>query len=972
MNSSTSLAGRLSSRSAVALVAVLTATAIATSAESKNEAALQCVADTYISCYPVGDRGAKLKDSEQGANAGTTPTLKIKRNENQPIFLFDFKPVPKGATITEATLVVFSANNRPLNHIGYCSLHVDWAEGEGKWNDCEPPETKPNLKHKGACYIGPKGLDSRWREYESSDFSHAVTGNGGNATGVSLAKKTGDRFEISIDPYVAMAMMNDGQTLVIQDETGIFEGDLGNAFIISREGSKTKRPTLNVKWTDDKDATAPAFDGEVSTRPGLASGSIIIDLPRAGDDGVAGVALGYNVSIEGKPVTRVLIPRPARRHRAMLVNDLTPGATVAIIVEAFDEAGNIARIETTGKTQQAFVTKLEAPVKTGARVSSPKGKAQFSAFLADGLTMADPLTGEPIPGQMRSEWNSKKSLSLINAVRGEIVGLQVMIKANKAGQTLDGIRIQTTGFEPDKKTADAGGTAIPASAVEFFRAHFSKDGDQYMPDGLLELKTDETLSLPSQPGLDKQVLASVYIDIIIPKDIAPGTYSGDIIVERGKKEKMSLPLTLAVYDVVLPDRLSFVVEMNAYGTGDVNQYHAIHRLCHKHRLSYNVVPYSHTRPTDEKTNPELTGAGKDMRVSNWERFDRFYGPVLSGDLFKDLPRAGEPASHMYLPFHDSWPASLEATSQQPELWKGRVVPKQDDKGFTAWVNKLALSMPKVEDCFSPVWRDSNLSVAAAFKSHFEEKNWNKTQFQVFNNHKYYFSSGSLSLWTMDEPQYGKDFRALNFIYSIVYDAMKSPTINLTMRSDVSRPEWQGDRLDDAVGLSVISGSLDTHQRLINHRMETTGEELWWYGGSGKPSEDPASLPVLFFDKWSQRADGGMPVYTTFAGTNSWDATDSLRVVRFDDKNMPVATFRMKAYRRGQQDIELMNILASLDGFNRQHVATLVGELISTTKTLVRTNPDDPGSFKYEGLDEAKLRDVRERLIATIVKNQEKK
>ena len=538
------------SRTVALLAVILTASTTASAAASKNEAALQCVADTYISSYPVGDRGAKLKDSEQGANAGTTPTLKIKRNENQPIFLFDFKPVPKGATITEATLIVYSANNKPLNHIGYCSLHVDWAEGEGKWNDCEPPETKPNLTHKGACYLGPKGVDSRWREYDSSDFSHAITGNGGNATGISIAKKTGDRFEISIDPYVAMAMMNDGQTLVIQDETGIFDGDLGNAFIISREGAKNKRPTLNVKWTNEKDIVAPAFDGEITTRPGLEPGSIIINLPRAGDDGFQGFALGYNVSVEGKPVSRVLIPRPARRHRAMLVGGLTPGASVAIIVEAFDEAGNVARIETTGKTQQLFTKILEDPIKTGPRSESPKGKAQFSAFLADGLTMADPLTGEPIPGQIRSEWDSKKSLSLINAVRGEIIGLQLMIKANKAGQTLDNIRISTAGFEPDKKTADAGGKAISADAVEFFRAHFSKDGSQYMPDGLLPLKKDDSLSLPSQLGLDKQVLASVYIDIVMPKDAAPGTYSGEIVVERVKNEKMSLPLTLVVYDVV--------------------------------------------------------------------------------------------------------------------------------------------------------------------------------------------------------------------------------------------------------------------------------------------------------------------------------------------------------------------------------------------------------------------------------------
>jgi hypothetical protein len=145
-----------------------------------------------------------------------------------------------------------------------------------------------------------------------------------------------------------------------------------------------------------------------------------------------------------------------------------------------------------------------------------------------------------------------------------------------------------------------------------------------------------------------------------------------------------------------------------------------------------------------------------------------------------------------------------------------------------------------------------------------------------------------------------------------------------------------------------------------------GSGLQWYGGGGEANIDPLAYDALFLARWSLGCDGGMPVYTALAGPNDWDKTDSLRVVRYDETKMPVASFRMKAYRRGQQDMELLHLLSARQGFNRWHVANLAREQFPIKMVTVAKNPDDPGYTSFENLDTVRLDELRERVIATLL------
>lgn len=929
-----------------------------------GSAVLPCVADADIAAYPMGVRSLTARNSEQGTNAGQSPRLKIKKFENRPILRFDFSGVPAGATLTEATLEFHLVGVKGLNQVGVSSLHVDWNEGEATWDDAGRGGA---LTHKGACFLGPKGVKSRWREYSTGDFNKADAGNGGNATCVARAADLGGgKRAVKVDPYVIQAAMEHGQSLVLTDETGLFTGNLSNANISSRH-VKGKEPVLKVRWAAGRDSTAPAFKKPIAAEAGQLAGSILLHLPQAGDDGAEGQALGYRVSVNGKEVPRVQVPRPTRLLRGMLLRGLAPGKIAVVTATAFDEAGNTCSQTIRLPARADFTTALAEPL-THSGFTSPATETNksFSATIVDGETLFDPFTGKLSRGQTRSYAKSGKiePKRLVRAVRGEIVGLQCLIQLKDGVDKLGGITIAATDLT-------GSGGKIAAANFEFFREHYVKMGPAWIADILPTVGAGEKLAIPSQPGIKGQRILAVYVDLLVDKATKPGFYAGKVVIDTSAG-KASCPLVVWVRDVTLPDELTFTIEMNAYGhSSNLKVFHDTYRLCHKHRLSYNVLGYGHSRP-GSLTTPKLNSdsdasiAGKDVRVVDWSNYDKFYGPVFSGEIAKDLPRKGVAATHWYLPLHDGWPSNLKKCN--PDLWKGRVQPRRDKPAFDAWMNHLSANDPLIDEHFTREWKEAAQAVCRQFREHFREKGWTRTSMQIFNNHKYYFSSGSQSLWTMDEPQYARDYRALNWMYAFFNEALAGKGIHLSIRADVSRPEFMGDRMDDSLDLMVVSGAVNNQPRLLEDILLTTDASLWWYGGGGRTNTDPASYMALFTDRWTKGCDGGMPVYTTFAGTNTWNATGSLRVVRFHPKtSMPVASFRMKAYRRAQQDVELYNILAAKGGFNRWHLRDLIRKEFSTRIVTKSRGPDDPGYSTFEKLDVANFDKVREKVIATILR-----
>ncbi|NRA38344.1 MAG: hypothetical protein HRU15_09405, partial [Planctomycetes bacterium] len=287
--------------------------------------------------------------------------------------------------------------------------------------------------------------------------------------------------------------------------------------------------------------------------------------------------------------------------------------------------------------------------------------------------------------------------------------------------------------------------------------------------------------------------------------------------------------------------------------------------------------------------------------------------------------------------------------------------------FEKWQQNLALNDLLFKDHLSADWHTANKNIAEEFKKHFAENSWNSTRMQVFNNHKNYFPTGSRSLWVMDEPQIGRDFEALGGMYEIQNAYLSGGAINTSVRADISRPQKMGNFMDKGMDEMVVSSLLDLYKTYARDFITANDTKLWWYGGGAGADSDPASNIALFTAKWSLGCIGGMPVYTTFAGSNDWTTTNSLRVVRFDEKtNMPVASFRMKAYRRAQQDMELLSLLEQKKGFNRWHIANLLKNEVNLTMTTISTRPDDPGYSTFSDLDNHNFDQLREKVVATLL------
>src|ERR1035441_4322206 len=89
-----------------------------------------------------------------------------------------------------------------------------------------------------------------------------------------------------------------------------------------------------------------------------------------------------------------------------------------------------------------------------------------------------------------------------------------------------------------------------------------------------------------------------------------------------------------------------------------------------------------------------------------------------------------------------------------------------------------------------------------FRSHFNEKGWDRTLLQCFFNGKNNFKHGgwsrATSPWLLDEPANFQDYWALKFFGELFHAGVNlAPPgkAKLVFRADISRPEWQRDSLD---------------------------------------------------------------------------------------------------------------------------------------------------------------------------------
>lgn len=524
-----------------------------------------------------------------------------------------------------------------------------------------------------------------------------------------------------------------------------------------------------------------------------------------------------------------------------------------------------------------------------------------------------------------SVWDAATNTVKLFAGRNEFVSFQIVIEKNK--DDLHKVFVNSTDLLGRKERI-----AADRNVRLFKELYLSREGNWY-PDALLpfDIAGATPFDLPDRSAVvPGQRTQAIWVDIYVPHDLPPDTYSGQImILHRNTNRQAVLRVELTVAGFTLPDKLGLDVDLMNYGFlniergwPDLVQDSARHRriereffrMAHQHRTTFAIVPYNHDGSIPKGQKPELAGTGENIRIPDWSSWDDRYGPVLTGEAFSDLPRGRQPVDHFFLPYNLMWPSDMRN-----------------------W-NKLS-------------YRTEHLRVSEAIRSHFAAKGWTKTLFEIYYNHK---ENYNFFQWNLDEPTRDKDLDALRYLGSILNESFpKDGPVQVVFRLDIGHfhcenvPDCHNPRqtsrtvtdvLNPFVGLWNIGAPHYFANLPEVRKLKALGKVVYFYGSTPQVSE-----PLLHAALWGWRgykfeADGvcfwnatdwadwdtdappGDP-YTNAGGRYAGASMIFYPGAKFGYDG-PIGSIRLKTLRRGLQDFEYLRLIEQSGRRNRQELAAL--------------------------------------------------
>ena len=867
-----------------------------------------------------------------GSNGGS-PKLKLKSYQEMSVVDVDPGPL-RGRVVLGATLHVRSTGAPSLRRVTVGTIGSDWTEGTATNYAPEAgSSTFRHREHPGVPWTPGGG-----------DLCDVILGQGGTTWRMADASTPDAEGwqAIPVDPVVVAARVAGiSRGFLVFDDTGTEWTRQGNAFTVapmpnrfvaSRDSNRASAPYFTVRLgSADRDPPA-APTGLASEVADLPAGEAFASWVTPGDVGAAGT-VGFLASVAGRELPRSLIPmagRPGDRATIHLRDlGLGPGSTVPLAVRAIDGAGNVGPEARADVRVSARVAKplpgADSPRPAGIDRDVRLGAATVA--VVDELDKLDPtalaLVPEQAGGYLRSNHLWDGGRIRLEGARDEFVGFQVLILGQAPG-------LRATLSFPARSKVRA----------EFGRlANVATDRGP-MPDPVVPLAGPA--DFPGT-GAGKPLRGgSIDVDLYVPRDAPAGEHAGELILEAAGGARAVLPVTLRVWDFALPDALSFLPELNAYGLPENER--DFYRLAHRHRTALNRVPYSQTGRVAPGMAPKVAGDRFD-----WTEWDRRFGPYFDGSAFADLERSGVPLDLFYLPLHENWPTPIEGNY---------------DGGY--WADRA----------FQPSYRRAFVEASKRFAEHLDERGWRRTIFQGFLNNKRDFKAGGQgwaggsSPWLLDEPASFQDFWALRYFASAFAEGVagaragRPGVAKLAFRADVSRPEWQRDSLDGLLDYNVVGGAFRDRTRLLLDRKRQEGQFALEYGTTNGVAESNVMAAAWCVDVWSLGLDGVIP-WQTVGRAESWDRGDELALLYPGRKpgEGPSPSIRLKAFRRGQQDVEYLALLAKVEGEPRWAIGPKGRDALKLAgeRTGAGVEAADAGSIRYDRLRPRDLWALRHRV-----------
>jgi hypothetical protein len=197
---------------------------------------------------------------------------------------------------------------------------------------------------------------------------------------------------------------------------------------------------------------------------------------------------------------------------------------------------------------------------------------------------------------------------------------------------------------------------------------------------------------------------------------------------------------------------------------------------------------------------------------------------------------------------------------------------------------------------------------------------------------------------------------------------EAPGSNIIFRTDISRVDWMRDLLSGQIDLNTISRRFHDKTRLLQDR-NRFGKELWNYASTNHPRDTNVMLRAWAWRVWLNGGDGLLPWLATRT-QGAWDKAEPLTVFYSGAKfgqTEPFASLRLKAYRRGQQDMEYLNLLAKSKGWSREMLTRSVREALDLSAEVEEKGFEDAGTLRFGKIQDHDLETLRRRVAAALTR-----
>ena len=143
-----------------------------------------------------------------------------------------------------------------------------------------------------------------------------------------------------------------------------------------------------------------------------------------------------------------------------------------------------------------------------------------------------------------------------------------------------------------------------------------------------------------------------------------------------------------------------------------------------------------------------------------------------------------------------------------------------------------------------------------------------------------------------------------------------------------------------------------YQRIVMDRKEAEHQIVVEYGSANPVEESNMQAVGWSVDAWALGTDGVLPWQTVGRG-DSWSTADPLSLFYPGRRGRdPVPSVRLKAFRRGQQDVEYLTLLGLATGEPRWAVGRRVREALGLVGERGASGADaveDAGLIRYQRL-----------------------